>query len=300
MEEEFFCAPLREDIKNPCEKKHRKREGDNIGEHVFCDSFFHRILVEKVEKYHPTCREEYPENIYRNGADVYSGVHNFWTRGLFCIFDNALFSDEIDLDLSWIATIRFNLCGNLLCLAFGIEIGDRIRIDEHTDFSSCGECVRLVHARKAHRHIFHLLDTLDVILNIHTSSSRTHGRYGIRDLYDFCLDTYLRDIVVVSLDDIDDFFIQTVFACDTSANLRMRSLDIVVHGFADIMEETSLKCERRICTEESRNRLCDIGNFLGMHEEILSVARAESELPDEGQYLIRDTDDAHLVDGFSS
>jgi hypothetical protein len=70
----------------------------------------------------------------------------------------------------------------------------------------------------------------------------------------------------------------------------------VIHRLAEIMEESSLECEYWISSDQLGYRLSDIGDFLRVHEDILSVAGTESELPNQWYDLLRDTDHAHLID----
>ena len=101
---------------------------------------------------------------------------------------------------------------------------------------------------------------------------------------------------MMPFDDIDRLIIESILASNPSSDLWMCSLDIVIHRFSEVMEESSLEGEYWISPDELGNRFSDIRNLLTMHEDILPIARSESELPDEWDDLFWDTDDSHLVD----
>jgi hypothetical protein len=103
---------------------------------------------------------------------------------------------------------------------------------------------------------------------------------------------------MVPFDDIGRLLIETIFASDTSTDLWVCPLDIVIHRFPDIMEESSLERQNWISTNKFGNSFSDIGDFFTMHEDILSIARTKSEFADKWDNLIGNTDDPHLVDGF--
>ncbi len=102
---------------------------------------------------------------------------------------------------------------------------------------------------------------------------------------------------MVAFYDINGLLVEAIFAGDTSSDLRMSSFDVVVHRFPEVMEHTSLERKDWISTDELRDRLCDICDFLGMHEDILTVARTEAEFPYKWDDLVWDPDDTHLIDG---
>ena len=97
-------------------------------------------------------------------------------------------------------------------------------------------------------------------------------------------------------DDIDCLVIESILASDATSDLWMCPLDIVIHRLPEVVEEPSLECEHRISSDEFRYRLSDIGNLFAMHEDVLPVARTESEFPNEWDDLLRDPDDSHLID----
>ena len=105
---------------------------------------------------------------------------------------------------------------------------------------------------------------------------------------------------MMSLDNIDNVFVKTVFAGDTTTNLRMCSLDVMIHSFPEIMEQSSLECKYWICANHFGYSFCDIGDLLRVHENILPITRTESEFSDQGENLIRNTDHAHLFDGLAT
>ena len=105
---------------------------------------------------------------------------------------------------------------------------------------------------------------------------------------------------MMSFDNIDGFVIESVLSCDSSTDLWMRPFDIVVHRLSDIMEQSSLQSECCICTDEFRDRLSDIGDFLRVHEDILTIACTESEFTNQWDDLVWNPSDSHLIDSLSS
>lgn len=221
-------------------------------------------------------------------------------KDLFSIFHYALLSKYNHFNLSWVVTVCFDLRGDILSYFTRVYISHRISIDEYSYLSSCWESVSFVDTRKAHSDILHLLDTLDIVFYIHTTCSRSYSRYGICYLYDLRLDTYLRDVIMMSFDDVDDLFIQPVFTGYASTDLRMRALDIMIHSFPKVMKKSSFECKHWICTDEFCDRFSDIGDFLGVHEDILTITRTESKFPYKRHDLVRYTDDPHFLYGLST
>ena len=105
---------------------------------------------------------------------------------------------------------------------------------------------------------------------------------------------------MMSFDDIYRLLIESIFSSDTPTYLWMRPLDIVVHRLPEIMEHTALQREDRISTDHPSDRLGDVGDLFRVHEDILSVARTESELSYKWEDLVWYTDDSHLFDGLAA
>lgn len=181
---------------------------------------------------------------------------------LFCVLDHAFFSQDDDLYLSWIVTIGFYLISNFRSSFFCFEIGYRICINKNPNFSSSRECICLTHTRKTHGDIFHFLYSFYIVFHIHTPRPWAYCTDCVSDLDDLRLYAYLWNIVVVSFDDIDRFFIEAVFSCDSSTDFWMCSFDIMIHSFSEIMEKSSLQCKNWICTDKFGDPFCDIGDFL--------------------------------------
>ena len=105
---------------------------------------------------------------------------------------------------------------------------------------------------------------------------------------------------MMPFDNIDSFIIETIFTSNASTDFWMSSFDVMIHSFSEIMEESSLECEYWISTDELGDRLSNIGDFLAMHEDILSITRTKSEFSNEWYDFFWDSDNSHLIDGFSS
>ena len=57
------------------------------------------------------------------------------------------------------------------------------------------------------------------------------------------------------------FLIETILSSDTTTNLRMCPLYIVIHRFSEIMEKSSFQSKDMISTNHLSDCLSDIGNF---------------------------------------
>ena len=90
----------------------------------------------------------------------------------------------------------------------------------------------------------------------------------------------------MGFDGMNDLGVFFVFLCDGNADFDMRAVDLMSHGFADIMQQSGALCKihirAKLCRDHSRNE----GDLYGMAEYVLTVACAEAESAEQLDKLV--------------
>ena len=82
-------------------------------------------------------------------------------------------------------------------------------------------------------------------------------------------------------DRIDHLGRFSILLCEVAADLRMGPFHFVINGLAQVMEQSGPARQFLVHTALGRHDTGEIGDFPGMHQHILAVARPILEPPDE-------------------
>ena len=148
--------------------------------------------------------------------------NNFWLcQKLFCVFNSTAFSDEVNLDLSGVIHLVFNLLSDFTSDDNHLFVVDLVREYHDTDFTACLDSKGLFNAVKGCTDFFKLLKTLDVVFVVFASCTGTccGNRVGsLNQGSDNCLRLY---VTVVSFDSVDNICIFLVLAADINTDLNV-------------------------------------------------------------------------------
>ena len=95
-------------------------------------------------------------------------------------------------------------------------------------------------------------------------------------------------------DRVDDVFRLTILAGDIGADGRMRPLDLVVDGLADIVEQAAALREHDITAELGCHDAGEVRDLDGMIEHVLAVARAVAQAAEQSDELRMESVDTRL------
>ena len=120
-----------------------------------------------------------------------------------------------------------------------------------------------------------LLKALDVVLHTFTPRAWTRATERVRRGHDGRVRSGGWNIVVMTADCIENGLVFFVVALgEIHANCGMSALNFVIHGFTNVMQETSAPRHGSIKAKLIRNQLAQERNLNGVAQDILSVARS--------------------------
>ena len=88
-------------------------------------------------------------------------------------------------------------------------------------------------------------------------------------------------VAVVRLDGVNHFRVFLEFFGDVNADGDMRALDLMVNGFADVVQQAGALCQRRIDAQLRRHVAGQMRHFDGMAQNVLPIARPEAETAED-------------------
>jgi hypothetical protein len=105
---------------------------------------------------------------------------------------------------------------------------------------------------------------------------------------------------MVRLHRLDDALVDTEFLEDPAPYLDMRTLDLMINRFADVMQEGPRASDGSVNAELRGKHAGDMGHFDRVLEHILPIARPEMEAPQErDKFRIEPYDAAFKRCGFA-
>ncbi len=164
-----------------------------------------------------------------------------------------------------------------------LQVIDFASIHEHADFATGGDSVRFRHTLEALRRCFQFRETFDVRFHRFSASTWASTGDGIGRCDDEGFRTFDGDVFVVCCDTVNDFRTEFESLRDLDTDLYVRAGDFVIECFANVMEETTFDDCLYIGTDFFRHHASEVCHFNRVLENVLTVARAEAESPDDLQ-----------------
>jgi len=115
---------------------------------------------------------------------------------------------------------------------------------------------------------------LDVLLKVLPAGARTRAGDGIGRFHQDCFNRNLVHFVVVSGDGVADSRADAVAFGKFRADLGVRAFSVVVHGFAEIVQQGANLGDFHIRAEFSRKHAGNLGCFHGMGKLVLTIRGA--------------------------
>ena len=140
---------------------------------------------------------------------------------LFCVVCNSAFTNDIDLDLTGIVHLGFDLLSDLSCNKNHLVIVDDLRLNHDPDLASCLNSKALLDSLIGVADLLKLLESLDVAFIVFASCSRSCRRDSVSSLNNAGNDSSWLDIVVVSLDRMDNDRAFVVLLTNVNAYLNV-------------------------------------------------------------------------------
>src|SRR5215204_1620692 len=117
------------------------------------------------------------------------------------------------------------------------RVRDCPALSDHADLPARPHRVNPLHAVLAGRDLLELAQALHVLLQGISAGARPGPRKGIRRLHDHRLHRSRLDLVVMGLHRMRYGLWLAVALSDARAHLGVRALDLVAHGFADVVKK---------------------------------------------------------------
>ena len=156
-------------------------------------------------------------------------------------------ADNIHFDLARIFEFRLYAISDLARQLKSAEIIYFFGHHEYPEFPACRNGIGGLHARETRRDLFKVAEPFDVVLYRAAPGSRPRRGQDIRRRDHIGLRPRVWIILVMRLHRPNHLFALIIFPEDLDAKLDVRSLDLMVDGFADVVEQAP-----RFATSASR------------------------------------------------
>src|SRR3954454_14463263 len=162
-----------------------------------------------------------------------------WKRfmRLSSVVGRARLPDHGDLDLARVLELLLDLAGDLVAEQDGAVVVERAGHDHHADLAAGLHRVDLVDAVVAGGDLLEVAQALDVLLERFAAGAGAGAGERVGGLDDHGLDGLGLDLVVVGLHGVRDGLGLAVSPCQVAADERVRALDLVADGLADVVQK---------------------------------------------------------------
>ncbi len=212
--------------------------------------------------------------------------------------DGADFAEDGDADFAGVGHFGLDAFGDVAGDEFGGGVVAAFGIDDDADFAAGLDGEGLADALEARGDAFEFLQALDVAFEGFAAGTGAGAGDGVGGHDDRGVGAGGGDIVVVSADGVEDGFGLVEFADEFHAEGGVAAFLIVVHGFADVVEESGAAGEGAVETEFIGDHLAEEGDFDGVAEDVLAVAGAVVESADLFGDFGMEAGDVAFEDGF--
>src|SRR5919109_3219728 len=204
--------------------------------------------------------------------------------------------DHGDLDLARVLELLLDLLRDVARDRLRLEIVHVLRRDHHPHLAARLHREHLLDALVLGADLLQTLEALDVGLQRLTPRTGPAAADRIGDLREDRVHGSLLHLPVVRLDAVDDVGVFLPAPSDLGADDRVRPLDLVRDGLADVVQERSPLRDRRVDPDLRGESAGDVGRLHEVLQHVLSVARAVLEPAEEPDQLRVHVGEAHLGD----
>jgi len=155
----------------------------------------------------------------------------------FAILHGARLAHDGDADLAGEAELRFDAFGDIPCHQLSSGVVDLLRFDQDPNLAAGLDGVRLLDARERVGDLFELFEPLHVSLERFPARPWARSRDRVRGYQQERLDGVRFLVVVVCTHGVHDLSRNPVPLEQIRPDHRMRALDLVVDGLADVVEQ---------------------------------------------------------------
>src|SRR3954447_14235703 len=192
--------------------------------------------------------------------------------------------DHGHLDLAGVLELLLDLAGDLVAEQHGAVVVERAGNDHYADLAAGLHRVDLVDAVVAGGDLLEVAQALDVLLERFAAGAGTGAGERVGGLDDHGLDGLGLDLVVVGLHGVRDGLGLAVSPRQVAADERVRALDLVADGLADVVQQRRPAGGPRRRAELVGHHRGEVGALDRVREDVLAVARAvlqAAEDPDQ-------------------
>src|SRR3989441_6389851 len=217
------------------------------------------------------------------------------SRALLGVLHRARLADDRHLDLPRVLHRLLDLLRDVAREPRGLQVVELVGLHDDADLAPRLDRERLLDAFEAVRDALQLLEPLDVVRDdlapcagtrradrVGRGDERTHHRHRL-------------DVPVVTDDAVDDVLREPVALEELAADDRVRTLDLVVDGLADVVEQSRALHRLRVVASLGCEHPRDVRHLDGVAEHVLSVRGAEMQPPEQLHEVRMQSADADLV-----
>ena len=190
------------------------------------------------------------------------------------VVGRARLPDHGDLDLAGVLELLLDLARDLVREQHGAVVVERAGDDHHADLAAGLHRVDLVDALVAGGDPLEVAQALDVLLERLAAGAGAGARERVGGLHDHGLDGLRLDLVVVGLHRVRDRLGLAVAAGEVAADERVRALDLVRDGLADVVQQRRAAGGLGGGAELVGHHRRQVRALDGVREHVLAVARA--------------------------
>src|SRR5690606_37488911 len=207
------------------------------------------------------------------------------------------FADDYDFDLARVLNLLLDLLDDVLHQEVGLAIVDLIRLDHDADFPAGLDGVGLFHAFEGIRYLFQGAETLDVRLQGLPPGPGPGGAQGVGGGDQHRFDGFRLIVAVVARHGVHHFRRLAVLLQQFDADGQVAAFHLVVHSLANIMEQSGPAGNRHVGPQLHGHEAGQVGDLLGVLEDVLAVAGPEVETPQQVDQFGVEPVHPHVVHG---
>src|SRR4051794_7008885 len=151
--------------------------------------------------------------------------------------DRPALPDHRHLDLTGVLELLLHVARDPVREQRRLVVVDLLGLDDHADLAAGLHRVDLLDALVALGDLLELAQALRVVLERLAACAGTGARERVDDLHDHGLDRLDGHLVVVRLHGVRDGLGLLVLACELASHERVRTLDLVRHRLADVVQQ---------------------------------------------------------------